>query len=106
MKTVLIAATLAASLAVAAAPALAQPAPLRVAVSHADLDLTTAQGRSALELRILRAARTACGTPSPADPRGRADLNACVAEARTAARQAVAIAVARRQAQGELASSR
>ena len=88
MKTILIAATLAASLAIAAAPtpAIAQSGgQQRVAVSHADLDLTTAQGRSALDLRILHAARAACGTPSPADPRGRASLNACVAEARATA---------------------
>lgn len=104
MKTVTLAALIAATL--SAAPALAQPGPTRIAVGHADLDLTTAQGRSALDLRILRAARTACGTPSPADPRGRAELDACVAEVRAAARQAVAIAVTRRQAQGALASSR
>ena len=109
MKTILIAA-LAASLAVAAAsaPAIAQSGEqTRIAVSHADLDLSTAEGRSALDLRILHAARTACGTPSPADPAGRAKLNACVADARAAAAQrAAAIAVAQRQAQGAFASSR
>ena len=84
MKTVLIAAAVAAS--VAAAPAFAQPGEgPRIAVSVADLDLRTTEGRSVLDLRLLRAARTVCGTPSPADPRGAAELDACVAKALAAA---------------------
>ena len=107
--TTIAAALIAAGLAAAPSPAIAQagePAP--IVVSHADLDLTTSAGRAALDLRVLHAARTACGTPSPADPRGRANADQCVAEARAAAdaqRQA-AIAVAQRQAEPVLASSR
>ena len=92
-----------------AAPASAQVgAPHRIAVSHADLDLGTAEGRAALDLRVLHAARAACGTPSPADPRGRADVDACVAEARAAAaaQRDAAVALAQRRAQSVLASSR
>ena len=71
MKTLLLAAVAAASL--SAAPAFAQPAPTRIVISPAGLDLATAEGRAALDLRILHAARAACGTPSPADARGRGD---------------------------------
>ena len=100
-----IAAILAAGL--AAAPASAQPgAPLQIAISHADLDLRTAAGRAALDLRVLHAARTACGTPSPADPRGRADAEQCVAEARAAAaaQRDAAIALAPRRSPSVLAN--
>ena len=102
MKTVLIAAAVAASVAasVAAAPAFAQPGDeSRIAVRVADLDLRTAEGRSTLELRLLHAARTACGTPSPADPLGAASLDDCAAAARAAAfaRRDAIVAAALRQ---------
>ena len=84
MKTILLAAVAAASL--SAAPAFAQTnAPARIEISAAGLDLATAQGRAALDLRVLHAARTACGTPSPADAMGRTKLAACVADVRLAA---------------------
>lgn len=101
MKTIVIAAIFAASLAsVSATPAPAQAGDeRRIAVRHADLDLGTAAGRAALDLRLLHAARTACGIPSPADPRGQMKADACLADARAAAsrqRDAV-IALAMRQ---------
>lgn len=108
MKTIAItiAALLAASL--ASSPSTAQPAPRPIAVAYADLDLSTAQGRAALDLRLLHAARTACGTPSPADPRGQASLAECVAQARLAAivQRDAALAQARLQSQPVLASTR
>jgi|GEM_PF-1386741 len=111
MKTYALAAAAIASAAIAiaspAAPASAQVAIQEpIAVSVADLDLSTARGRATLDLRLLRAARTACGTPSPADPHGQATLEACVSEARAAADAQIesAIALARRQAPPVLAT--
>lgn len=109
MKTLalLAAAALATTAASLPAPAVAQPGSgPRVAVSYADLDLGTAAGRAALDLRLLHAARTACGTPSSADPLGQARLDACVAEARAAAaaQRDAAIALASRRAPPALAS--
>jgi len=105
MKTLLFAAAVAAGL--AAAPALAQPgSEPQIAVRVADLDLATERGRRTLDRRLLNAAWTACGTPSPADPRGHSNLTACIAEARAAAiaqRNAI-LAAARRQAPSALAS--
>ena len=107
--TTIAAAIFAASLAAAPSPAVAQTGgPDRIVVSHADLDLTTSAGRAVLDLRVLHAARTACGTPSPADPRGRANAEQCVAEARAAAlaQREAAVAAALRQSEPVLASSR
>ena len=90
-----------------AAPAAAQSGTQQpVTVRIADLDLATAQGRTALNLRLLRAARTACGTPSPADPLGAANLDACVADVRAAAAGQIesAVALARREAPPVLAT--
>ena len=101
MKTLAFAAVVAASL--FSATAFAQPAPggqTRIVVSPAGLDLATAEGRAALDLRILHAARTACGTPSPADARGPGKAAACVADLRlaAAAQRDTMIASARRGA--------
>lgn len=107
--TTIAAALIAGGLAAAPSPAVAQAGePARIVVGHADLDLTTSAGRATLDLRVLHAARTACGTPSPADPRGRATAEQCVADARAAAlaQRDTAIAAALRQAQPVLASSR
>lgn len=105
MKTILIAAALAAGF--AATPAFAQTGgEQRIAISHADLDLATEAGRATLDLRLLHAARAACGTPSPADALGVQRADACLAELRTAAaaqRDAI-IAVAMRRTQPALAS--
>jgi UrcA family protein len=94
----------------AQSPATAQPAadaPV-VIVRHGDLDLSTRAGRATLDLRLLHAARIACGTPSPADPRGHAALADCVAETRAAAAAQVgeALAQARRGSSPVLAAGR
>ncbi len=105
MKTFTLAALVAASL--TAAPAFAQTGgETRIVVSHADLDLATARGRATLDLRLLHAARAACGTPSPADARGPAKVADCVAQARigVAAQREAIIASAERRARPTLAS--
>jgi UrcA family protein len=105
MKTLFLTAFVAAGLAALPTPAQAQDQP-RIAVGVADLDLATSQGRAALDLRLLHAARTACGTPSSADPRGPSNLDRCVADARIAAatQRDAAIALAARRAAQVLAS--
>ncbi|HTU12869.1 MAG TPA: UrcA family protein [Allosphingosinicella sp.] len=105
MKTFALAAVIAATL--SSAPAFAQHgAPTRVTIDAAGLDLATARGRAALDLRIVRAARTVCGTPSPADLLGRTRAEACVAEVRvaTAAQRETLLAAAARQDGPRLAS--
>lgn len=105
MKTFALAAVIAATL--SAAPALAQsPTETRISVSPAGLDLATAEGRAALDLRVVHAARAACGTPSPADARGRTGADACVAGLRlaAAARLDMMIAAAERGARLTVAS--
>lgn len=105
MKTTILAALVAASL--SAMPAFAQdPAPVRVTISPAGLDLTTAEGRAALDLRLVHAVRAACGTPSPADARGQAKAADCLAGARASAatQREVFIAQATRRALPALAS--
>jgi len=104
MKTFALAAAIAATL--SAAPALAQPAPARIVISPAGLDLATADGRAALDLRILHAARTACGTPSSADALGARKAAACVTELRVAATEQrdIMIASAERRTRTALAS--
>jgi UrcA family protein len=112
MKTIAPLTTIAVALfaaSLAPAPASAQPSGARqIAVSRADLDLATAEGRATLDLRLLHAARAACGIPSPADLRGRAKLDECVAEtlATAAPGRDAAIVLAQQQASGALASSR
>lgn len=105
MKTLLLAAAVAAA-SLSAAPAIAQPGPARIVISPAGLDLATARGRAALDLRILHAARAACGTPLSADARGRARTEECVDSLRLAAAQQrdVMIAAAERRARPSLAS--
>lgn len=68
-----------------ATPASAQPVAAKTAVSTAGLDLATVQGARSLDLRILHAASALCGTPSPADLRGRAKYEQCRDEARATA---------------------
>jgi UrcA family protein len=110
MKTLTtVAALIVAGFAAASASTSARAADSRpIAVSYADLDLATAKGRAILDRRLLHAARAACGTPSPADLRGRIKLDACVAEVRAAAspRLEAAIALAGRQSESVVASSR
>ncbi|HEX8527951.1 UrcA family protein [Allosphingosinicella sp.] len=106
MKTIALAALFAAGL--FAAPASAQSGGHAIAVSPAGLDLASAEGRAQLDLRLLRAARSACGTPSPLDLRGQARLDSCIAEvlADIAPQRQAAIARAERRVGSTLASSR
>ncbi|MGQ0587944.1 MAG: UrcA family protein [Sphingosinicella sp.] len=97
MKTLILAALVAAG--IPAMPALAQDAPRNIAVAYGDLDLGTAEGRARFDLRVLHAARAACGTPSSADLRGRIKQDECVAEIRAAAapqREALVASASRR----------
>jgi UrcA family protein len=105
MKTLAIAAAVAVAL--AAMPASAQE-DRQIAVGHADLDLSTAAGQATLDLRLLHAARTACGAPSPADARGQARAEACVADlvAATAPQRAALVALAQRQTNRPALASR
>lgn len=103
MKTMILAAAIAAGLPMM--PALAQNEQ-RISVRHADLDLRTAAGQAAFDLRLVHAAREACGTPSPADAQGWQRANACLADFRAAAaphRDAL-VARAERQAERRLAN--
>lgn len=104
MKTIFVLAAIAASLSVT--PGFAQSADRQFVVRHADLDLTSAAGRATLDLRLLHAARTACGTPSPADALGVQRADACVADLTAAAapQRAALIASAEREARTRLAS--
>jgi UrcA family protein len=83
MKILVIAAIAAAAF--ASTPTLAQGGSSQVAVSTADLDLSRAEDRARLDLRLFHAARTVCGTASPADAYGSARAADCVADARAAA---------------------
>jgi UrcA family protein len=76
-------------------PAAAQGGSPVVAVSTADLDLSRAEDRARLDLRLFHAARAVCGTQSPADRYGRARADACVADARAAAERQRAAILAR-----------
>jgi UrcA family protein len=108
MKTILTLA--AAAIAFSAAPALAQSAAGSnpVAVSYADLDLSTARGVERLDRRIRTAVETACGPTSSADPRGTNLVRHCRAETLVLARaqRDSAIAVASQSSPIRLASRR
>ena len=89
-----------------ASPVSAQPVNARAAVSTAGLDLGTADGVRALDLRILHAASALCGTPSPADIRGRAAYDECRDQARaTAAAERRRIVALARQGGGAVVAS-
>ena len=62
-----------------AVPALAEPAPAQaVSIVHtADLDLSTASGREALDHRLVTAAYDVCGTASDVDLAGKNQVRAC-----------------------------
>lgn len=64
----------------ATAPANAAEAPRAQAVSYSDLNLSSAQGREALELRIKQAARNVCFTGSD-DVRAKTEEARCVRSA-------------------------
>ncbi len=89
MKTIILAAALAAALAPTAADA-QKRRDIRVPV--ADLDLRTSDGLAVLDKRLRRAAAIACGTAYPLDEVAVADMNRCRADAlarATATREAV-----------------
>lgn len=83
-----------------AAPALAGAPGVAVTerVSYADLDLSTASGRAALDARVRRAVYSACGAASEADPRGGNQVRRCRADARLRAGAQTELASARRPA--------
>ena len=106
MKSFLITVALAASTLAFAPPASAETAQTRLAVSTAGLDLATERGIRTLDLRILHAASALCGTPSPADARGRVKYEDCRADARTAATAQREQILAAARGQVELASAK
>lgn len=67
-------------LAFASAPAFAQPPVAVATVETADLDLSTAAGRRALDLRLTHAVRDVCGQASDADVAGKNDVRRCRVE--------------------------
>lgn len=109
MKTTLALIALAGALYVAPAAAQSptQETHTRV-VSHADLDLRSERGRSALDRRIQIAVSAACGTASSADPEGKNDIRRCEAETleRVAVQRDRIIAAARDSSSTVLASKR
>lgn len=73
----------------------------RVAVSIADLDLSSAGGIAALEKRVRAAARAVCGRASPGDVVMRDVVDACRADAVAGARKEMATAVAAARGEGD-----
>jgi UrcA family protein len=72
---------LATLLAFSATPALAQPPVTATSiVQTADLDLSTAKGQRALDLRLSQAAKEVCGTGSPSDLAGQNEIRRCRVE--------------------------
>ena len=68
-------------LAFSATPALAQPPVTATSiVQTADLDLSTARGQRALDLRLSQAATEVCGTGSPSDLAGQNEIRRCRVE--------------------------
>jgi UrcA family protein len=86
-----------------AEPAAAAPPEGRVAISHADLNLTAAAGVAKLDARIRQAARRLCTENDILTARSTADTKQCVAAAIASARPQIDAAVARQRA-GLLAS--
>lgn len=104
MKSILITVALAASTLAFGSSVSAEP--VQLAVSTAGLDLSTERGVRTLDLRILHAASALCGTPSPADARGRIKVDECRTEARTAARAQRERILAAARGQVDLASAK
>ncbi|MFL6738364.1 MAG: UrcA family protein [Sphingomicrobium sp.] len=68
-------------LALSATPALAeQPVTSTSIVQTADLDLSTAKGQRALDVRLSQAAKEVCGTASDVDISGKNDVRRCRVE--------------------------
>jgi UrcA family protein len=69
---------LASLLAFTATPALAEPpAVISTTVQTADLDLSSASGQRALELRLGQAVKEVCGTASDVDIAGKNEVRRC-----------------------------
>ena len=68
---------LATLMALAATPAMAEPIIMTSKVEIADLDLSTAKGQRALDLRLNQAAREVCGTASEVDVAGKNEVRRC-----------------------------
>lgn len=68
-------------LAFTATPVLAEaPSLVQSIVQIADLDLSTAKGQRALDLRLSQAVKEVCGTASDADVEGKNDVRRCRVE--------------------------
>lgn len=112
MKTILTLALtfVAAAASISAAPATAQgvPAQSTLAVSYADLDLTTDAGIRTLDRRILSAVQQACGPVSAFDLSGTNRARECRADAlaRLDLQRQTAIAAARQAVPVQLAAQR
>ena len=76
---IILASFMATAAVIEAAPALAETAPAQNVsiVRTADLDLSTAAGREALDRRLIVAAHEVCGTASDADLAGKNAVRAC-----------------------------
>ena len=68
---------LATLLAFTATPALAEPVIATSTVQTADLDLSSAKGQRALDLRLSQAVKEVCGTASDVDIAGKNDVRRC-----------------------------
>lgn len=75
-----------------------------VEISYADLDLTSAEGRSSLDGRIKGAVRQVCGTYDRKSLHDAADHGTCVEEAKMSAKRAKVSLIARAEA-GTLGTS-
>lgn len=72
---------LASLLAFTAIPALAEPPVIATStVQTADLDLTSAKGQRALDLRLNQAVKEVCGTASDVDIAGKNEVRRCRVE--------------------------
>lgn len=86
---IIAASALATAIVIKAVPALADPArPQNSTIVHtADLDLSSKAGRSALDHRLVVAAREVCGTASDADLAGSNQVRSCRANVLAKARE-------------------
>ena len=76
---IILASFMATAAVIKAAPVLAEPVSAQNVsiVRTADLDLSTAAGRQALDQRLVAAARDVCGTASDADLAGKNQVRLC-----------------------------
>ena len=86
-------------------PAQAEIARNTQTVAFRDLDLASAKGRKALDLRIYRAATEVCGTASDLDLSGQNDLKKCRVQTANAAHAQVASQLAARSGTVQVAAA-